>query len=70
MDERNLHEYEPWERDSYETGSTKPPKNRGGLLSVLLVAVILLGSITSALGIRNIRLFRQLNENGENSASV
>ena len=70
MDERNLHEYEPWERDSYETGSTKPPKNRGGLLSVLLVAVILLGSITSALGIMNIRLFRQLNENGENSASV
>ena len=70
MDERNLHEYEPWERDSYETGSTKPPKNRGGLLCVLLVAVVLLGGITSALGIMNIRLFRQLNEGGEQSASV
>ena len=70
MDERNLNEYEPWERDSYETGSTKPPKNRGGLRCVLLVAVVLLGGITSALGIMNIRLFRQLNDNDEQSASV
>ena len=70
MNERNLHEYDPWEQDSYETGSTKPPKNRGGLLCILLVAVVLLGGITSALGIMNIRLFRQINENGEQSASV
>ena len=70
MDERNLHEYESWERDSYETGSTKPPKNRGGLLCVLLVVVVLLGGITSALGIMNIRLFHQLNDDGEQSASV
>ena len=70
MDERNLHEYEPWDRDSYETGSTKPPKSRSGLLSVLLVAVILLGGITSALGIMNIRLFQQLNGDENHSASV
>ena len=70
MDERNLHEYESWERDSYETGSTKPPKNRGGLLCVLLVAVVVLGGVVSALGIMNIRLFRQLNEDGEPAASV
>ena len=70
MDERNLHEYEPWDRDSYETGSTKPPKSRSGLLSVLLVAVILLGGITSALGIMNIRLFQQLNGDDNHSASV
>ena len=70
MDENQYNSPEPWERDSYETGSTKPPKNRGGLLCVLLVAVVLLGGITSALGIMNIRLFHQLNDNGEQSASV
>ena len=70
MDENQYNSPEPWERDSYETGSTKPPKNRGGLLCVLLVAVVLLGGITSALGIMNIRLFHQLNDDGEQSASV
>lgn len=70
MDERNLHEYEPWEQDSYETGSTKPPKNRGGLLCVLLVVVVVLGGVTSALGIMNVRLFRQLKEDDEPAASV
>ena len=70
MDERNLHEYEPWDQDSYETGSTNPPKNRRGIVCVLLVAVILLGGISSALGIMNIRLFHQLNEPEEPAASV
>ena len=40
MDEHNVYEYDSWERDSFETGSTKPPKNRGGLICVLLVAVV------------------------------
>ena len=34
--------YEPREQDSYETGSTNPPKSNGGLVAILLVAVILL----------------------------
>ena len=70
MDENQYNSPEPWDRDSYETGSTKPPKSRSGLLSVLLVAVILLGGITSALGIMNIRLFQQLNGDENHSASV
>ena len=47
---------DPWDRDSYETGSTRPPKNRGGLIALLLGAVIFLGGIASALGLLNIRL--------------
>ncbi len=49
-----------WDPDSYRTGSTKPPKSHGGILAVLLILVILLGGISSALGILNIRLFSRL----------
>lgn len=51
---------DPWDRDSYETGSTRPPKNHGGLVAFLLVTIIVLGGITTALGIMNIRLFQML----------
>ena len=46
----------PWDRDSYETGSTRPPKSYGGIIAVLLVAVIVLCGITSMLSAANIRL--------------
>ncbi len=59
----NNYPHDPWERDSYETGSTKPPKSRGGLIAVLLIAVIFLGGISSVLSVMNIKLFRQLNKN-------
>ena len=51
---------EPWDRGTYQTGSTQPPKSHGGLIAVLLALVIFLGGISSALGILNIRLFRQI----------
>lgn len=53
---------DPWERDWYETGSTRPPKDRGGLIAVLLMLVIVSGSIATALGILNVRLFRLLSD--------
>lgn len=59
MDEYN-HPSDPWEQHSYGNGSTQPPKSHGGLIAVLLVLVILLGGISSALGILNIRLFSML----------
>ena len=62
----NNHPHDPWNQDSYETGSTKPPKNKGGAIALLLIAVIFLGGVSSVLGIMNIKLFRQLQEN-ENS---
>lgn len=56
-DELNI---ESWDPDHYETGSTRPPKSYGGLVAVLLVAVILLGGVCSTLGIINMKLIRQL----------
>lgn len=49
-----------WGQDTYQTGSTRPPKSHGGVIAVLLVLVIFLCGISTALGLLNIRLFRQL----------
>ncbi|MBQ7817620.1 MAG: PDZ domain-containing protein [Oscillospiraceae bacterium] len=57
------------EQDSYKTGSTNPPKNRGGLVAGLLVAVILLAGVSSILGVMNIQLFRMLKADKESFAS-
>ena len=50
MEERN------WE-DTYRTGSTHPPKSRGGIFALLLILVIFLCGIVSALSLLNIRMF-------------
>ncbi len=60
MTERNNHS-DPWACSSYETGSTQPPKNHGGLIAVLLVLVIFFGGLSCALGALNARLSSQLN---------
>ena len=49
----------PWEQDSFRTGSTRPPKKRGGLIAVLLSAVIVLCGIVGTLGFMNIRQRQQ-----------
>ena len=49
-------------QDTNPTGSTRPPKNRGGLIAFLLVLVIFLCGVSTALGLLNIRLFRFLQE--------
>lgn len=54
-------QWSTWEQDTYQTGSTCPPKSYGGVIAVLLVLVIFLCGISTALGLMNIRLFRQLN---------
>jgi serine protease Do len=60
---------EPWDPCYYQTGSTRPPKNRRGIIAVLLVAVIFLGGIVSALSLLNIRLFQQVQDDGNEDAS-
>ena len=55
-------QWEAWAQATYQTGSTRPPKSRGGLIAFLLVMVIFLSGISTALGMMNIRLFRQINE--------
>ena len=61
MDEHK-HPSDSWDPHSYGNGSTQPPKSRGGIIAVLLVLVILLGGISGALGILNIRLFSMLED--------
>lgn len=47
-------------QDIYRTGSTTPPKSYGGVIAVLLVAVIFLTGVSTALGLLNIRMFKQI----------
>ena len=53
-------EWEDWAQRTYRTGGTQPPKSHGGLIAFLLVVIIFLCGISTALGLMNIRLFRQL----------
>lgn len=65
MDEYNNYNLDAWQQDSYQTGSTVPPKKRTGLIAGLCVAVILLLGVISALGVMNIRLFQKLQSQRE-----
>ena len=49
-----------WDDQYYSTGHTQPPKNRGGLIALMLILVIFLSGIVTVLGILNIRMFREL----------
>ena len=63
MDNRNDNEFEyeyDWDDRYYGTGPTQPPKERGGLMAVMLILVIFLFGIITVLGILNIRLFQEL----------
>ena len=54
-------EYEnDWDNQYYGTGNTNPPKERGGLVALMLILIIFLFGIIAVLGILNIRLFREL----------
>lgn len=50
------------EEQTYQTGSVTPPKKYNGIIAFLLVLVIFLCGVSTALGLMNIRLFRQLTE--------
>ena len=62
--------HDPWERNYYGTGSTKPPKNNGGIIAILLIAVIVLGSVATYLGIMNVRLSHLLELQGKNEGNL
>ena len=53
-------QWETWDQPTYRTGGTQPPKSHGGLIAFLLVLVIFLCGVSTALGLMNVRLFRQL----------
>lgn len=69
MDEQNYNSYDPWEDGAYGTGRTEPPKNRGGLMALLLILVIFLSGIVTVLGILNVKLFHQLRQQEDNTIS-
>ena len=53
---------EPQYPGTYQTGSTRPPKNSSGLVAFLLVVVIVLLGVVTLLGVMNVKLFRQLGD--------
>ena len=54
--------HETQENNVYQTGNTQPPKNRQGLIAVLLVLVIFLGSLVCCLSLLNVHLFHKLED--------
>ena len=62
MDERKYKHKDPWDEGIYGTGNTRPPKNHGGLVAILLIVVIFLSGIISVLSLLNVKLFKELNQ--------
>lgn len=48
--------------NEYRTGQTHPGESNRGLVTVLLICVIFLTGLSSVMGLLNIRLFNQLND--------
>ena len=61
---------EPWDDGSWQTGSTQPPKDRGGTMALLLILIIFLCGIITVLGILNVKLFTQLQTREEKNTSI
>lgn len=57
MRENNQQSFQP---EQFRTGPTAPPKNHGGIIAVLLIAVIFLSGVVSIMGVMNVQLFRLL----------
>lgn len=55
--------------NEYRTGRTHPRKNRNGMIAFLLICIIFLCGLVSALGLLNIRLFRQLQQTADTPLS-
>ena len=49
---------DPWDRGTYQTGSTTPPKNHGGIIAIGLVVVIFLLGVVSILAMMGISMFQ------------
>ena len=66
MDEHKQNPPDPWDTGgAYGTGRTEPPKDRRGLVTLLLILIIFLGGIITVLGLLNVQMFRQLKDQPE-----
>lgn len=63
-------QFEPWEANTYRTGSTTPPKSYSGLVAILLVLVIFLAGMVSILSVLNIKLFSAFYETQQSDVSL
>lgn len=54
----------------YQTGYTHPPKSYRGIIALLLITIVILGSIATVLGLLNIQLFRKLSMQSEEAGAV
>lgn len=70
MDEKEFTLEEQQENNVYRTGRTHPQKSYGGIIAVLIAALIFLGGIVSVLGMMNVRIFQQMNKSKEEDTGV
>ena len=63
-------EEESWDQGSWQTGSTEPPKDKGGIMALLLILMIFLCGIITMLGILNVKLFNQLKQQEELHSAI
>ena len=61
---------DPWERDTYQTGSTTPPKSHGGIIAVILALAICMSGIMSIMAVLKIQLFADPQNPGENTSPL
>ena len=54
-------EVDPWDRGTYQTGSTTPPKSHGGIIAIGLVIAIFLLGVASILTVMGISMFQPVN---------
>ena len=62
-DSEYTQEVDPWERGTYQTGSTTPPKNHGGVIAIVLVLAIFLMGVFSILTMMRISFFQVSGQN-------
>ena len=67
---QNWDTQDSWTTDTYQTGSTQPPKHYNGIIAFLLGLVIFMCGISTALGLMNIKLFRQLSQQAETTGAA
>ena len=56
-DSHNNQNMDPWERDTYQTGSTTPPKSHGGVIAMILALSICLCGVLTIMALLKVQLF-------------
>ena len=70
MDEHKYESYPKTDLGNFETGRTSPRKNHGGIIALLLILVIFLSGVAAFLGISNLQLMSQLNDQNQRKEAM